>query len=144
MAISPIMRSKPTTTTPQSPEIVSQSPVWLLHSQTAPAPGVVSLDLASAAIHYASCCGPPTANTEQLPALNEPSSYPFSDSQALLKGNLITMISNLSLCVPSTLVVHPTSPSLSFPPPSISFYLSFVNSSVQCLIHDALSQLFHQ
>lgn len=96
--------------TPITRDSLSKVLFWLLHSQTAPAPGVVSTDLVSAAIHYASCCRPPTANAEQLSALDEPSSYPVSNSQVLLKGNLITMISNLSLCVPSPLVVHPTSP----------------------------------
>lgn len=70
--------------------------------------------------------GLPPANTEQLPAPSEPNLYPFSDSRGLLKGTLITMISNLSLYIPPTLVVQPTfSPSLFLflPHPSLSSFL---------------------
>lgn len=117
------MSCKPTTTTPKSQERESLKVLsWLLSSQASQVPA-----------HYPCSPGSLTADPEQLPALNEPHPDPFSDSQGLLKGNLITMIANLSLFVPQTLVVHLT---YSFPffPSLILLYLSSVNSKCTKLI----------
>lgn len=130
----PIMSCKPTTTTPKSQERESLKVLsWLLSSQASQVPVLLCTDLVSAAIHYPSSPGPLTADPEQLPALNEPHPDPFSDSQGLLKGNLITMIANLNFFVPQTLVVHLT---YSFPffPSLIFLYLSSVNSKCTKLI----------